>query len=164
MANKDPLAAGGFAWPTHVIRPAEFNASNARRNGDVSGEFIVGNRKPGAKHALARTASFAKVTASTAGSALAGNFTSRPSSCGFSPRPRAPVLPPTSDGASVVYDTNHGFETVNLVSANGASIIRPGPVVVGGMLYVNSGCGGYGGRPGNVLLPSGGTLKAGVQL
>lgn len=53
------------------------------------------------------------------------------------------------------YDTNHGFEMVNLVSANGASIIGPGPVVVGDMLYVNSGYGACGGRPGNVLLAFG---------
>ena len=53
------------------------------------------------------------------------------------------------------YDTNRGFETVNQVFAKGASIIGPGPVVVGGMLYVNSGYGAYGGRPGNVLLAFG---------
>jgi len=31
----------------------------------------------------------------------------------------------------------------------------PGPVVVGGMVYVNSGYGGLVGRPGNVLLAFG---------
>jgi polyvinyl alcohol dehydrogenase (cytochrome) len=62
----------------------------------------------------------------------------------------------TTDGSILwEYDTNRGFETVNRISATGASIIGPGPVVVGGMLYVNSGYGAYGGRPGNVLLAFG---------
>src|SRR5262249_37620698 len=50
------------------------------------------------------------------------------------------------------FDTNREFETVNGVSAKGASIGGPGRVIVDGMLYVNSGYGGLGGRPGNVLL------------
>jgi polyvinyl alcohol dehydrogenase (cytochrome) len=49
------------------------------------------------------------------------------------------------------FDTNREFETVNGVKAKGASIGGPGPVVVDGMLYVNSGY-STGGRPGNVLL------------
>jgi polyvinyl alcohol dehydrogenase (cytochrome) len=56
------------------------------------------------------------------------------------------------DGSIVwEFDTNREFETVNGVKANGASIGGPGPVVVDGMLYVNSGY-SLGGRPGNVLL------------
>lgn len=50
------------------------------------------------------------------------------------------------------FDTNREFETVNGVTAKGASIGGPGPVIVDGMFYVNSGYGGLGGRPGNVLL------------
>ncbi len=50
------------------------------------------------------------------------------------------------------FDTNREFETVNGATAKGASIGGPGPVIVDGMLYVNSGYGGLGGRPGNVLL------------
>jgi polyvinyl alcohol dehydrogenase (cytochrome) len=58
----------------------------------------------------------------------------------------------TRDGSIVwEFDTNREFETVNGVSARGASIGGPGPVVVDGMLYVNSGY-SLGGRPGNVLL------------
>jgi polyvinyl alcohol dehydrogenase (cytochrome) len=53
------------------------------------------------------------------------------------------------------FDTNRPFETVNGVAAKGASMIGPGPVVVGGMVYVNSGYAGFGGRPGNVLLAFG---------
>jgi len=51
------------------------------------------------------------------------------------------------------YDTNREFPTVNGVPASGGSIDGPGPVVVGGMLFFNS---GYAfGRPGNVLLAFG---------
>ena len=38
------------------------------------------------------------------------------------------------------------------VKANGAGMDGAGPVVAGGMLFVNSGYGGLVGRPGNVLL------------
>jgi polyvinyl alcohol dehydrogenase (cytochrome) len=59
-------------------------------------------------------------------------------------------------GAMVwTFDTNKDFTTVNGVPARGASIIGPGPVVVGGMVYANSGYGAFGGRPGNVLLAFG---------
>ena len=59
----------------------------------------------------------------------------------------------TKDGSILwTYDTNREFDTVNKVPAHGASLIGPGPTVVGGMVYVNSGYGQYGGRPGNVLL------------
>ena len=62
----------------------------------------------------------------------------------------------TKDGSLIwEFDTNRDFETVNGVPAKGASISGPGPVVAGGMLYVNSGYGALGGRPGNVLLAFG---------
>jgi len=55
----------------------------------------------------------------------------------------------TKDGSLVwEYDTNRTFDTVNGVPANGASINGPGPIVVGGMVYINSGYGALGGRPG----------------
>jgi polyvinyl alcohol dehydrogenase (cytochrome) len=38
------------------------------------------------------------------------------------------------------------------VKANGGSLDGPGPVVVGGVLYVNSGYGFFGTAAGNVLL------------
>lgn len=53
------------------------------------------------------------------------------------------------------FDTNREFDTVNGVKANGGSMDGPGPVVAGGMLFVNSGYGGLVGRPGNVLLAFG---------
>jgi polyvinyl alcohol dehydrogenase (cytochrome) len=59
----------------------------------------------------------------------------------------------TTDGTVIwQFDTNREFETVNGVKANGASMDGPGPIVAGGMLFVNSGYGGLVGRPGNVLL------------
>ncbi len=62
----------------------------------------------------------------------------------------------TKDGRIVwTFDANREFTTVNGVKANGASMDGPGPVVAGGMLFVNSGYGGLVGRPGNVLLAFG---------
>jgi polyvinyl alcohol dehydrogenase (cytochrome) len=49
-------------------------------------------------------------------------------------------------------DTAREYQTVNGVKGNGGSIDGPGPVVVGGMLFTNSGYGVFGGAPGNVLL------------
>ena len=50
------------------------------------------------------------------------------------------------------FDTNREFATVNGVKARGGSMDGPGPIVAGGLLFVNSGYGGIAGRPGNVLL------------
>jgi polyvinyl alcohol dehydrogenase (cytochrome) len=62
----------------------------------------------------------------------------------------------TKDGSIVwQFDTNREFKTVNGVAAKGASIIGPGPIVVGGMVFVDSGYGAVGGRPGNALLAFG---------
>ena len=62
----------------------------------------------------------------------------------------------TADGKIIwQFDTNRDFETVNHVKANGGGMDGPGPIVVGGMIFVNSGYGGLVGRPGNVLLAFG---------
>ena len=59
----------------------------------------------------------------------------------------------TQDGSILwTFDTNREFDTVNGLKAHGGSIDSSGPVVVDGMLYVNSGYGGLLGLPGNVLL------------
>ena len=50
------------------------------------------------------------------------------------------------------FNTMRDFETVNGVKARGGSIDGPGAVVVGGMVFVNSGYSRNGGVPGNVLL------------
>jgi polyvinyl alcohol dehydrogenase (cytochrome) len=49
-------------------------------------------------------------------------------------------------------DTAHDYPTVNGVSARGGAMDGPGPTVVDGMLYVNSGYAQWGGLPGNVVL------------
>jgi len=50
------------------------------------------------------------------------------------------------------FDTAHVFPTVNGIPAHGGSLDGAGPVIVNGMLYVNSGYPRFGGMPGNVLL------------
>ena len=49
-------------------------------------------------------------------------------------------------------DTSREYDTVNGQKARGGSLDAAGAVIVGGMLYVNSGYGQWGGMPGNVLL------------
>jgi polyvinyl alcohol dehydrogenase (cytochrome) len=52
-------------------------------------------------------------------------------------------------------DTRREYSTVNGVPARGGSLDGAGPVVVDGMVYVNSGYPRLGGAPGNVLLAFG---------
>ncbi len=59
----------------------------------------------------------------------------------------------TADGRIVWdIDTAVQYQSVNGVKAKGGSLDGPGPTVVGGILYVNSGYGMFGETPGNVLL------------
>jgi len=59
----------------------------------------------------------------------------------------------TADGKIVWdFDTLQPFDTVNGIKAKGGSMDVGGPVISGGMLYVGSGYGQWGGKPGNVLL------------
>jgi polyvinyl alcohol dehydrogenase (cytochrome) len=53
------------------------------------------------------------------------------------------------------FDTNRDFDTVNGVTAHGGAMDHGGPVVVDGMVYINSGYGGFTAHPGNVLLAFG---------
>jgi polyvinyl alcohol dehydrogenase (cytochrome) len=59
-----------------------------------------------------------------------------------------------SDTGKVVwdFDTVREYETVNGVPARGGSLDGPGPVIAGGMMFVNSGYTVDGGIPGNVIL------------
>jgi polyvinyl alcohol dehydrogenase (cytochrome) len=50
------------------------------------------------------------------------------------------------------FDTARDFNTVNGLTAKGGSMDGPGPTIAGGMLFVCSGYGAWGGLPGNVLL------------
>jgi polyvinyl alcohol dehydrogenase (cytochrome) len=59
----------------------------------------------------------------------------------------------TADGKILWdFDTERTYATVNGVSARGGSLDGPGPVIVGGLMLVNSGYPTAGGQPGNVLL------------
>jgi polyvinyl alcohol dehydrogenase (cytochrome) len=60
----------------------------------------------------------------------------------------------TSDGHELWQtSTAREFPTVNGIPGKGGSLGAPGPIIVGGMLYVGSGYIGTGnGMPGNVLL------------
>ena len=59
----------------------------------------------------------------------------------------------TANGAVLWdFDTAGPFTTVNGVKANGGSLDAAGPTVAGGMMFVGSGYGLYGGQAGNVLL------------
>jgi polyvinyl alcohol dehydrogenase (cytochrome) len=62
----------------------------------------------------------------------------------------------TDDGRLLwEFDTARDYTTVNGVSGQGGAIDGPGPIIVDGMLYVNSGYGQWSGVPGNVLLAFG---------
>jgi polyvinyl alcohol dehydrogenase (cytochrome) len=62
----------------------------------------------------------------------------------------------TADGKLLwTFDTNREFATVNGVKAKGGGLEGPGAIVAGGMIYFNSGYGGFVGNPGNVLLAFG---------
>ena len=53
------------------------------------------------------------------------------------------------------FDTAREFTTVNGVAAKGGSLDGAGPVISGGMIFINSGYPRNGGMPGNVLLAFG---------
>jgi len=50
------------------------------------------------------------------------------------------------------FDTARDYQTVNGVRAKGGSLDGAGPVIAGGMIFVNSGYARNGGIAGNVLL------------
>lgn len=53
------------------------------------------------------------------------------------------------------FDAEKPFKTVNGAEAHGGSLDGAGPVIAGGMVFVNSGYPRFGGAPGNVLLAFG---------
>jgi polyvinyl alcohol dehydrogenase (cytochrome) len=58
----------------------------------------------------------------------------------------------TTDGRVLWdYNTAKPFMTINEIKAAGGSLDSAGPTVAGGMIFVNSGYGLYGGQSGNVL-------------
>lgn len=59
----------------------------------------------------------------------------------------------TEDGKVIWdFDSEREYTAVNGGSFKGGSMDGPGPTIAGGMLFVSSGYGIFGGRPGNVLL------------
>lgn len=59
----------------------------------------------------------------------------------------------TTDGTVIwEFDTVQEFSGVNGVKGKGGAMDGPGPAIAGGMLFVGSGYGVWGGGPGNVLL------------
>jgi len=67
----------------------------------------------------------------------------------------------TADGKVLWdFDTVRDYTTVNGVAAKGGSLDGAGPVVVDGMVFVNSGYPRFGGLPGNVLLAFGAPAPA----
>jgi polyvinyl alcohol dehydrogenase (cytochrome) len=59
----------------------------------------------------------------------------------------------TEDGEMLWdFDTAHDFSTINGIAAKGGSLDGAGPVIAGGMVFVNSGYPRNGGMPGNVML------------
>jgi polyvinyl alcohol dehydrogenase (cytochrome) len=59
----------------------------------------------------------------------------------------------TSNGDVVWdFDTARTFPSVNGIRANGGSLDAAGPTIAGGMIFVGSGYGLYGGQAGNVLI------------
>jgi len=62
----------------------------------------------------------------------------------------------TEDGSVLwLFDANRDFDTINGVEAAGGAMDGPGAIVANGMLYFNSGYGGFGRSGGNVLLAFG---------
>jgi polyvinyl alcohol dehydrogenase (cytochrome) len=60
----------------------------------------------------------------------------------------------SSEDGKVLWDFNtvREYSAANGVKARGGALDGPGPVVVNGMVFVNSGYARFGGAPGNVLL------------
>ena len=50
------------------------------------------------------------------------------------------------------YNADQEYEAVNGVKTRGGSFDGPGPTIVDGMVYVNSGYGFWGGMSGNALI------------
>ena len=62
----------------------------------------------------------------------------------------------TADGTLLWdFDTREELTTRSTASGQGGSLDGAGPVVAGGMMFVNSGYPRFGGMPGNVLLAFG---------
>ncbi len=166
----DPARDGEMVWQYRagqgtVLGGIEWGAAVDGENAYFAVSDVL-TQKPGGLHAV-RLATGERVWFTPPPAAVCGAVRS----CNGAQPAAVTVIPGlvfsgSVDGALRVYETNSGkvvwafdtnkdFATVNGVPAKGASLIGPGPVVAGGMVYVNSGYGAFGGRPGNVLLAFG---------
>jgi polyvinyl alcohol dehydrogenase (cytochrome) len=150
-------ALGGMEWGSAV---------DAARAYFAVSDTIGANNQPGGLHAVSLETGervwFSPPTAPACGSgrgcnaALSAAITVIPGVIFAGSNDGALRAYLTKDGSVIwEFDTNREFLTVNGVAAKGASINEAGPTVAGGMVFVNSGYGTLGGRPGNVLLAFG---------
>jgi polyvinyl alcohol dehydrogenase (cytochrome) len=165
----DPDGGGATVWKQRVARPGAGGGvfwGPAVDDANVYGaDAYYDATNPGASGGLAA------VELSTGGIVwqVPGAGCGERSPCRPSQKAAVTVIPGavfsgTVDGRLRAYSTNTGtviweydsvreFTTVNGVRANGGSMSNGGPVVVDGMLYVNSGYSHHGAiLPGNVLL------------
>ena len=155
---------GGVQWGTATDGKFVYAAvSDIAFTSLVLGQPLVPDPdKGGGLHAL-RTDSGTVAWTAPPAKACAGRKNCSPAQSGAVTATRDFVLSGSVDGHVRAYSTANGkvlwdydtvkpFTTVNEVKANGGALDAGGPTVAGGMLFVNSGYGLYGGLAGNVLL------------
>jgi len=161
VGNGGPL--GGVQWGTATDGKIVYAAVSdvAIKNLVLGRPIVLDPDKGGGLHALA--AGTGKVLWSAPPpNACAGRTSCSPAQSGAVTATADYVLSGSIDGHIRAYSTTDGrvlwdydmvkpFITVNGVKANGGSLDSAGPTVAGGMIFVNSGYGLYGGQPGNVL-------------
>ncbi len=155
---------GGVQWGTATDGKFVYAAvSDIAFTSLVLGQPLVPDPdKGGGLHAL-RTDNGSIEWSAPPAKACAGRKNCSPAQSGAVTATRDFVLSGSVDGHVRAYSTANGnvlwdydtvkpFTTVNEVKANGGALDAGGPTVAGGMLFVNSGYGLYGGLAGNVLL------------
>ena len=143
LLRKRQPPVNGVSYHRFDLDPAEGGGLSALRVGDGGVAWHRAAKPCAAGKAGCSPAQSAAVTA-TAGVVWSGSMDGH-------------LRAYSSETGEVLWevDTARVFETVNGVSANGGSMDGAGPVVAGGMVFVNSGYARFGGMPGNVLLAFG---------
>ncbi len=167
----DPDAEGKILWQTRVGQGGALGGVQWGMAADDDNVYVALSdvhlrEKSGGLFALKITTGEKAWYAAPAKPACLGKF-------GCSPAQMAPVtvipgvvFSGAMDGVQRAYDAKTGaiiwqfdtlrdFETVNGIKAKGGSLSATGPVIAGGMLFLNSGYGALGGMAGNVLLAFG---------
>jgi outer membrane protein assembly factor BamB len=161
VGNGGPL--GGVQWGTATDGKAVYAAVSdvAIANLVLGQPIVLDPSKGGGLHALA-AATGAVLWSAPPAQACAGRTSCSPAQSGAVTPTAEYVLSGSVDGHMRAYAIADGrvlwdydlakpFVTVNEVKANGGSLDSAGPTTAGGMLFVSSGYGLYGGQPGNVL-------------